>query len=250
VALAEPLAVAVGAPPAPEALRRVAERARPVTLAGERTLPVLPALAGLVPEGGLRRGSTVAVEGVGATTLALALGAAASAAGSWTAAVGLPSLGLAAAAELGVVLERLVVVDPPPDQWAAVVAALLDAVDVVHARPPRRSRVAPGDARRLVARARERGAVLVGAAALGPVGADLRLEVRRVEWLGPAGGGAGRLEARRVEVVAGGRGAAARERRALLDLPGPDGTVRAVGEALGMCGDSGGPYRETHRTFA
>jgi hypothetical protein len=227
VALAEPLA----APPAPspslDGLRRVAERARPISLAGERTLPVLPALAGLVPEGGLRRGSTVAVEGPGATTLSLALGAAASAAGSWTAAVGLPSLGLAAAAELGVALERLIVVDPPPDQWAVVVAALLDAVDVVHARPPGRGGVSPGDARRLVARARERGAVL-----LGPVGGDLRLRIGRATWLGPAGGGAGRLEARRVEVVAGGRGAAARERRVWLELPGPDGAVR-------MCGESG-----------
>lgn len=226
--LAEPLAAPAVAPAPREALRRVAERARPVTLAGERTLPVLPALAGLLPESGLRRGSTVAVDGPGATTLALALGAAASAAGSWTAAVGLPSIGLAAASELGVALERLVVVDPPPDQWATVVAALLDAVDVVHAARPA-GRVSLGDARRLVARARERGAVLVGAAALGPVGADVRLQLGRPAWLGPAGGGAGRLEARRVEVVAGGRGAAARERRVVLDLPGADGAVRAVG---------------------
>ena len=226
MALAEPLA----APPGPsrDALRRVAERARPVTLAGERTLPVLPALAGLLPEAGLRRGSTVAVDGVGATTLALALGAAASAAGSWTAVVGLPSIGLAAAAELGVVLERLVVVDPPPEQWAVVVAALLDAVDVVHAsRPP--GRVSLGDARRLVARARERGAVLVGGSgALGPVGADVRLRLGPAEWRGPAAGGAGRLTSRVVEVVAGGRGAAARERRVVLELPGPDGAVRVA----------------------
>src|SRR5207302_7365787 len=79
--------------------------ARPVSLARERTLPVLPALAELLPEGGLRRGSTVTVLG-DATSLALALLAGPSQAGSWCAAVGLPSLGLVAAAEVGIVLER------------------------------------------------------------------------------------------------------------------------------------------------
>ncbi|MDQ6948456.1 MAG: hypothetical protein M3256_19920, partial [Actinomycetota bacterium] len=73
-------------------MAEVAGRARPVALAGERLLPVLPALRPLLPHGGLRRGSVVSV--VGSTSLTLAVVAAASAAGSWCAAVavGPPSL--------------------------------------------------------------------------------------------------------------------------------------------------------------
>src|SRR5690606_40193124 len=92
-----------------DALGTLAERVRPTTLAREQRLPVLRPLEVLVPGAGLRRGSTVAVgsaPGVtGATSLALALAAGASQNGSWVAAVGLRSLGLAAAAELGVALE-------------------------------------------------------------------------------------------------------------------------------------------------
>ena len=251
MALAE-LPVAPGPVPGPVGLARAAERARPVALARTRTLPVPGPLTGLLAEGGLRRGSTVALEGgPGATALGLALGAAASAAGSWLGFVGLPSLGLEAAAELGVVLERVVVVDPPPpgpgdgsrarSRWPTVVATLLEAVDLVYVAVP--GRVAGGDARRLVARARERGSVLVrlpahdGRGGHGPpawpVPADVRLTVAGAEWVGPAEGGAGRLEARRVEVVAGGRGAASRERRAILWLPGPEGTVAAAAAPTG-----------------
>ena len=186
--------------------------ARPVSLAEEHVLPVLPALEPLLPGGGLRRGSTVSV--TGSTSLALALVAGPSAAGSWTAAVGLPSLGLVAAAEAGVALERLALVAAPGDQWPTVAAALLDALDVVLVCPPGRVRV--GDARRLVARARERGSVLVSTTRWD--GADVRLTAAATEWDG-VGDGHGHLARRRMEVVATGRGAAAREKRATLWLP-------------------------------
>jgi hypothetical protein len=190
------------------------------TLAGERLLPVVPALRPLLPGQGLRRGTTVAVGRSAA--LALALVAGASAAGSWVAAVGLPDLGIVAAAETGIVLERLALVpDPGARAWPIVVAALLDAVDVVLVRPP--AGLPAGQARRLAARARERGAVLV------PLGAwsqpaDLRLAVATSNWQG-LGQGHGRLRTRWVEVVVGGRGAAAHERRVRLWLPGPDGPI-------------------------
>ena len=207
------------------ALTEISESARPVSLAGHRMLPVLPALAGLLPGNGLRRGSTVAVSG--STSLALALLAGPSAAGSWCAAVGLPSMGLAAAVELGVAMSRLALVAAPGSDWVAVVAALLDALDVVMVRPPQRG-VRAADARRLGARARERGAVLVP---LGRwEGADVRLAVAAGEWQG-LGEGSGHLRARLVEVVAEGRGAATRARRARLWLPAADGTVTPAGEA-------------------
>ena len=190
------------------------------TLAAERLLPVVPALRPLLPGQGLRRGSTVAVSRSAA--LALVLVAGASAAGSWVAAVGLPDLGMVAAAEAGIALERLTLVpEPGARAWPAVVAALLDAMDVVLVRSP--AGLPAGQARRLAARARERGAVLVPLGAWSEV-PDLRLAVTASTWRG-LGRGHGRLEARRVEVAVGGRGAAARERRAGLWLPGPDGTV-------------------------
>src|SRR5918993_940204 len=81
------------------------------TLADERLLPVVPALQPLLPGGGLRRGTPVAV--TRSAALALALVAGASAAGSWVAAVGLPDLGILAAAETGIALERLALVPTP-----------------------------------------------------------------------------------------------------------------------------------------
>jgi hypothetical protein len=201
------------------------------TLAGERLLPVVPALRPLLPGQGLRRGSTVAVNRSAA--LALALVAGASAAGSWVAAVGLPDLGVVAAAEAGIALERLALVPAPGARtWPAVVAALLDAVDVVLVRSP--AGLPAGQARRLAARARERGAVLVPLGAWSQV-PDLQLAVASSVWRG-LGQGHGRLEARWVEVVAGGRGAAARERRARLWLPAPDGTVAPVPTGQGLPG--------------
>ena len=225
---------AAGVPDAAERLRALRGRARPVALAGERVLPVLPALTGLLPGGGLRRGSTVVVGagaaagvgvgvGGGATSLALALVAGASAAGSWCCAVGpgASTLGVLAAASYGVVLERFPLVSSPPQgEWPTITAALLDAFDVVLAWPPP-VRLRTGDVRRLTARARERGAVLVVVG--GAVeGADTRLTVVSSSWEGLVRGH-GHLAGRVVEVVGGGRGAASRERRARLWLPAPDG---------------------------
>jgi hypothetical protein len=217
------------------ALARAAERAKPVALAAEHVLPVLPALVPLFPDGGLRRGTTLAVGGAAATSLALAVAAGPSGDGSWVGVVGMPSLGLLAAAELGVALDRLVLVAPPedsgPDAWVSVLATLVDGMDVVLAAVPRGARL--GDARRLSARVRERGAVLVlvdearqgAAGGIGPFEPELRLRGADVAWEGLEPG-AGHLRARRLVVEAGGRRAAARPRRAALWLPDADGQVR------------------------
>ena len=207
---------AVAPSPVPE-LREIAGRVAPVALAGEQLLPALPSLASLLPGKGVRRGSVVGV--TGSVALALAVLAGPSQAGSWTAVVGLPSLGALAAAELGVDLARCALVPEPGPTWPTVTAALLDAIDVVavHTGPGGVGRVRAADARRLAARARERGAVLVVVGAW-PEGPDVRLSAGRVEWTGlEAGHGA--LRARRLAVVGGGRGAAARERRATVELP-------------------------------
>ncbi len=205
------------------------------TLARDRRLPVLAALESLIPGGGLRRGSTVATDGPAATSLALAVASAASQDGAWVAAVGFPSLGLSAAAELGIALERFVLVASPdteigPDNeetaWAAAVAALVDAFELVLVQATHR--VKARDGRRLAARTRERGAVLVQVGSSGwSEGADLTLEVTEARWEGLADGH-GHLRSRRVTVVGGGRRDAARPRRAELWLPSSRGLVEPV----------------------
>jgi hypothetical protein len=179
----------------------------------ERSLPVVPELRPLIPGGHLRRGTTIAVA-PGSTSLLFALLAEASTAGSWCAAIGLPRLGLVAAAEAGIAVDRFALVPNPGPEWASVVAALLDGVDIVVAATP--GPTGAQVAARLTARARQRGSVLV------PIGtwpgADLTLEVVGGTWHG-LGQGRGRLRHREVEVVTCGRGAAARTRRARLWLP-------------------------------
>jgi hypothetical protein len=219
-------------------LRLVADRVAPLALARERTMPLLPALTSLFPEGGLRRGSIVAVDGVGATSLALAVAAGPSATGSWTAVVGDPGLGLAAAGEAGMVLERMLVIDPQNSAGknsagktgaAGVVAALVGAVDVVLVGPG--VRIRPADVRRLSARMRERGSVLIRIGAVEEQGVDIGLRIVESEWTG-LGVGHGLLRARRVRIETQGRGAAARPRGAALLLPGPHGAPVALGEAV------------------
>jgi hypothetical protein len=222
----------VGAKGDAPALERAARLARPVSLAGHQLLPTLDALHPLLPDSGLRRGTVVAVEGAAATSLALALAAGASAAGSWVGVVGVPSLGLAAAAELGVALERLVLVAPPaPGEWATVAATMVDAFDVVLAAPPRRGGLAMG--RRLQARVRERGAVLCTVRASGGTEPDLTLATTAVTWEGLEPG-AGCLQARQVTVQATGRRAAARPRQATLWLPDASGQVRLEEPAIDL----------------
>jgi hypothetical protein len=126
-----------------------------------------------------------------------------------------------------------------------VVATLLEAFEVVVVRPPvgaggRPAAVRAADSRRLAARARERGSVLVrlGPPGWWPEGADVSLTVTGATWSWagdrrrdvPAEA-RGHLQARRATVEATGRRGAARPRTAELWLPGPAGEL-AVAEPL------------------
>jgi len=198
---------------------------RGVALAGNRSLPVPGPLGALLPAG-IRRGSVVGVSGEGGTTLALALLAEPLAQGSWGAVVGEPDLGVEAAAGVGVDLSRVALVPSPGPSWPTVLAVLLDSVELVVLRPPGRCR--PGDARRLVVRARERGSVLVvvGPPGTWPESPEITLAAETEGWEG-LGAGSGTLRRRRVRVVAAGRRGAERPRSASCWLPGPDGRLRS-----------------------
>jgi len=211
----------------------LADRVRPATPVAGRLLPVPPPLAPLFPDGALRRGTTTTVAGLpghGATTLALALLAAASQTGSWCAAVGLPDPGVVAVAGLGIDLRRVVFVPRPGQGWAEAAGDLLAGVDVVLVRPPGRARLTA--ARHLVARARERQValvVLVEQAGGWPEGGDLALSVGALAWEG-VGRGHGHLQGRRSEVRVSGRRAAGRAVECSLWLPAPSGAVAATAE--------------------
>jgi hypothetical protein len=220
----------------------LADRIRPTTPVAGRLLPVPPPLAPLFPDGALRRGTTTTVAGLpghGATTLALALLAAASQTGSWCAAVGLPDPGVVAVAGLGIDLRRVVFVPHPGTGWAEAAGDLLAGVDVVLVRPPGRAR--PTAARHLVARARERQAalvVLVEHAGEWPQGGDLALSVGAVEWQG-IGRGHGHLQGRRAEVRVSGRRSAGRTVECSLWLPAGSGAVATTAEVEDGSGGSG-----------
>ncbi|MEV6639379.1 hypothetical protein [Amycolatopsis sp. NPDC051371] len=195
----------------------------PETPTAAGLLPVVPAIAELLPGGGLRRGSSVSVSG--STALVLALLAEATQRGSWAAITGMPEIGIAAAAELGIDLDRFALVPEPGAELVAVVSALIDGFDLVVLGPVAARSVQPQLARRLTGRVRNRGAVLITAGAW--PGVDLELRVSNRKWRGLTEDGFGHLEHRDVVVSSRGRGAATRPQTAALQLPGPGGAAAA-----------------------
>jgi hypothetical protein len=234
----EPPPVALRRPALRPALRAElnAQQAGAITTLTAPALPPLPVPIGLgqlLPDG-LRRGSTVAI--TSSVSLLLALLGPASAAGAWTAMVGMPTISAEAAVEAGIALERLAIISPPTatgdrnneglstelerywtgPSWATAVGALLDAVDVVVARP---SGVSDGDARRLTARARSKGGILVlfGPQAASWPAVEIELSATHGRWTG-IDRGYGRLRQRQLRVAATGRGRSARPRNTELWL--------------------------------
>ena len=201
--------------------------------AQQRTIAVLPAFEELLPQAVMQRGSVVECAGSAAVSLALSLAAGPSLGGAWVAVAGLPQVGVAAAVELGVAPERLVMVAEPAQrfddgQWAEVLAVMIDGFDVLLLGPGAHA-VKAVTARRLVARLQSRGAVLLSVMTGGgssAFGADLRFEAMDAAWQG-LGEGHGVARGRRATVQLSGR-RVPRPRRAEMWLPTADGAVEAV----------------------
>jgi hypothetical protein len=198
-------------------------RRRSTSVPGAGVVPVSPALAGLFPDGGLRRGSTVRVRS--STSLLFALLAEASTRGTWCAIVGMPSLGVVAAHEAGIDLSRLALIPNPGADLIAVTSALLDGIDLIALAGTGQLR--PTDRQRLAAKTRQRGAVLLPT---GPwPGADLEVGLTDSAWRGLGGDGHGRLQSRRTQVRLTGRtGPAHRGRKTTVLLPGPAGAATGL----------------------
>jgi hypothetical protein len=201
--------------------RNTAEALRSVTTVGADGagqaatgyVPVPSPLAALLPwPGGLRRGATIVA--TGARSLLLALLGGATTGDGWAAVVGMPDLGLLAAAEQQVPLDRVALVPNPGVDWPRVVGALLDGFDLVVVATP--GEVTAGTTRALTARARSRGAVLVPTRPW--PGADLVLTATAHSHVG-LGEGHGRIEGYQLTVRAEGRGSAARPRDVTLPVP-------------------------------
>lgn len=123
----------------------------------EATLPLPPALQGLLPGQGLQTGAVYSVSP--SPSLLFALMSTLSQRGGWCAAVGMPTLGLEAAASFGIDLSRLILVPEPGGRWLAVVSALAEVVPLIAVRPA--ARVQDADAARLAARLRDRGCTVL-----------------------------------------------------------------------------------------
>lgn len=174
--------------PDPATLQALRERIRDmqaVTL-GARTLPTHQALVPLLPGGSLKAG--VAYSVLHSTRLALLLLAGASTAGAWCGVIGMPDLGIEAAAALGVDLERLVLVPEPGEHWLTVAATLADILTVVLVRVPAGETVRDAEAARLASRLRQRGATLVVAGAWQQAEAVLEVSGNAWQGLGPGHG--------------------------------------------------------------
>ena len=182
-----------------------------------REIETHPALSGVVQ---LRAGGTYAVDGL---TLAMALLAGPSRAGEWCAVVGADDFGVEAAAELGIVLDRTILVPEPRESWLEATAALIDVATLVVVRPT--GRVPERVAEKLGARLRTRDAALVALCDRGIdwPRAEVRLATLAPQWSG-VGRGEGHLHSRRLAVEV--RRGAAPGRRTSLWFPAADGAVR------------------------
>jgi hypothetical protein len=187
-------------------------------------LPVHPALASLLPGGGLRPGSAYSLPR--STSVLLALLAQPSQSGSWCGVIGMPRLGAEAAEGLGVDLSRLVLIPDPGARWLAVTATVAEVLPVVAVRPA--GRAADGEIARLAARLRDRGAVLLVQGHWPQ--AEAVIELDEPSWEG-VGRGHGYLSGREVTLTASSR-RWPRSRRARVMLPDAAGHISVAPERM------------------
>ncbi len=182
----------------------------------------------LLPDSGLVRGRIVRCSGDAGLSLALSLCSLATQQGSWLGVVGVDHLGLLAAVEHGVALERTVLVHPPKTsrEWSITVAAAIEGLDLLIVAVPERLSV--NDARRVQTRLQSRRAVMIiventvlsqsrsmnSSNEAQQFLADVVLDTKTKSWSG-VDRGAGYLQHRDVRIRVSGR-RVARERNYLV----------------------------------
>ncbi|MFT4226400.1 hypothetical protein [Micropruina sp.] len=221
-----------------ESVRRVQSDVRWAGARSDRALPVPPALSGLLPGGGLLPGSAYSVS---PGLLLLTLLAEPSRAGTWCGVIGLPELGIEAAEQAGLNLDRVALVPRPGERWFAITAALAEVLPVVAVRPGNRVREA--DAGRLAARLRSSGTALLVAGAWPRVEATLSMSAPH--WSG-VGAGHGCLSSRDVLVTVTSKRSPA-PRQARVTLPDASGGLSAAPTPSDSSGSSRAEAREPLR---
>lgn len=136
-----------------------------------------------------------AVHSVESRSLALLCLASAMPEGAWGAVVGVPDLGIEAAADAGVAVDRLVLVPNPGGAWGSAVAGLAEVMPVVLAAAP--PGIAPGEAARLEARLRNADTCLIVLGAWPSPATRIRMVA--ADWQGTADGD-GRIQQALLEV--------------------------------------------------
>jgi len=164
----------------------------------------------MFPEGGLVRGRTVLCSGDAAVAMALRVVSRATQAGSWLGIVGVHNIGVQAASEHGVALQRVVFVQPASGrtEWVNTVAAVADGFDVLMLEVPRG--ITEADARRVQTRiqARRNALVLIEVTQQSAVRSvfqpDVIMNTATTQWHGIERG-AGHVQGRDVQVAVSGR---------------------------------------------
>lgn len=181
-------------------------------------LPVPGELGGLLPDHGLVRGSVVTCSG---GSLLLGLLAAVTGGKRLAAVVGCRRMGLLAAAEMGADLSRLFHIPQPGADPLAVLAVLLDGLDLVVFDRTGIS-ISPSRSRALMARVRSHRSVLVVTGGDWG-GSELRLKSRPAAY-GGLGRGQGRLQSLHLDVQVAGKGLQPRTGRLILASSDPHRT--------------------------
>lgn len=259
--------VAGSVPSRHEVLSNVVPASSMPVFAHERLLPVpdalsplftMPVASQVASPVGLVRGQTVVCAGSAAVSCALGLAAGVTQAGSWAAFVGLPSVGLLAAATLGVSLERVVFVsrldrnssadgskgdrrDETRKDVGSALSALVDGVDLIIVSHRLFASLSPSLARRLQSRAQSKGSILVivgdpSPVSMSSVSADLRLTTRTMRWEG-VGEGHGHLRRRLVSIEMDGR-RCPRPRDHVVWLPDATGGLSMIDDVTIESGDA------------
>ncbi|MGF3054996.1 hypothetical protein [Microbacterium sp. YY-01] len=186
-------------------------------------VPLLPALAPLMPEGGLQSGAVYTF--TPSLRLASALIAAATQQGAWCAVVGLPTFGIESAEAQGVDPERLIVVPHPHQRWFSVISALSEVVSLIMVHPS--TPISAAEAQRFQARLRDRACtVLIASENYEWPNKQGELWLSQPEWRG-LGNGWGVISECEVTVSARIRGLPAPRHQRVI-MPNAQGQVQAV----------------------
>lgn len=189
--------------------------------------PIPSALSGVLPARGLRAGSSLAVSGPCASSLALSVAAAAMGSEHWCALVGMPHVGLGALDSLGLDATRTALVPALGPRPAVSLAALVDGISILVLGADLELSAATW--RALSARARTQRSLLIRVQprsfeVSAHARCDLELGSAGVQWTGLAHG-SGRLRFRTAFAHAAGRGILGTGKRTAVRVPALSGAL-------------------------